>query len=58
MNLTKLNWFGLNRNSVWFGLNFQKFELLDSVGFFLFKPNQTMDRPIIDLLRSAGQYAS
>jgi hypothetical protein len=27
------NWFGLNRNLVQFGLNFQKFKLLGSVGF-------------------------
>jgi hypothetical protein len=33
-NLTEPNRFGLNRNSVRFGLNFQKFESLGSVGFY------------------------
>jgi hypothetical protein len=33
LNLMEPNWFGLNRNSVQFSLNFQKFELLGSVGF-------------------------
>jgi len=32
-NLTEPNRFSLNWNSVWFGLNFQKFKLLGSVGF-------------------------
>jgi hypothetical protein len=32
-NLTEPNWFGLNENSIRFSLNFQKFELLGSVGF-------------------------
>ena len=33
-NLTEPNWLGLNRNSVRFGLNFQNFKLLGSVGFY------------------------
>ena len=33
-NLTEPNRLDLNRNSVRFGLNFQKFKLLGSVGFY------------------------
>jgi hypothetical protein len=33
-NLTEPNWFDLNWNLVRFGLNFQKFKLPGSVGFY------------------------
>jgi len=44
-NLTEPNRFGLNRNSVRFGLYFQKFKVLGSVGFY--GSNRTVNRPNI-----------
>jgi len=34
LDSTESNWFGLNWNPVRFGLNFKKYELLGSVGFY------------------------